>query len=136
MQIDLDLDSILAPEQPKKSAESDVLKKNVNPKPNSKNSRTSTSKSGKRSPAAKTSSPAPNAKPKEERASTPVEEILESAENDSDWEENLLDANFGAFDFVPMNMGAVDDAGDSEEGLSENGQPGIEGEIDIEIQTE
>ena len=136
LQIDLDLDSILAPEQPKKSAESDVLKKTVNPKPNSKNSRTSTSNSGKRSPAAKTSSPAPNAKPKEERASTPVEEILESDENDSDWEENLLDANFGAFDFVPMNMGAVDDAGDSEEGLSENGQPGIEGEIDIEIQTE
>lgn len=146
LQIDLDLDSILAPESPKKDVENKAVQNPKNPKTNSKNSKTNSRNPKRRNSNVRTTSPSSNTKPKEERSSDTLEAVSEPSKNDSVSDENILDANVsnenvlnanvGEFDFVPMEIGAFNDAMDSKEELSEEAQPGIEGETEIDFKNE
>ncbi|MDE7291645.1 MAG: PBP1A family penicillin-binding protein [Treponemataceae bacterium] len=146
LQIDLDLDSILNPESPKKSVESNARQNPKNPRTNSQNSRTNSRNSRRRNSNAKKSPSSSASKPKEDRSSNPSEAISEPRTNDSDSGENalddnildanILDFNIDEFYFVPMNVGAFGDAVDLKEELPENAQPGIENEIEAEAKTE
>ncbi len=134
LQIDLDLDSILAPDVPKKAAENKATQNSKNTRTNTKNSRTNSRNSRRRPSNAKSSQPTSNSKPKVEHSSDSEEAASEPSKNDSDLSENVLDANVGGFDFVPLEIGAIGDLLDLNEAATEDAQPELENEINVDAE--
>lgn len=132
LQIDLDLDSILAPESPQDIDEINARQDSANSRTNSKSSRTKGKSSRRRDTNSKAGTAISDPNPNDDGNSNSGEAVLEAVENDFNLNENVSEENAGNFDFVPMDMSAFGEREEFEESDSEE----IKSEIGIDIENE